>query len=545
MRLINIATYKLESFDEVNLPKYGILSHTWEGEEVQFSEMINDSMANLQSEPKFRKVRECSKLAQIDGFKYIWVDTCCIDKSSSAELQEAINSMFRWYENAEVCYVFLSDHASGKLSDSRSLGKCRWVTRGWTLQELIAPSVVKFYAEDWSLLGDKENDAGYIADATGINLAALESRDLSNASVAQRMSWAAKRNCTRLEDVAYSLMGLFGINMPMLYGEGNNAFRRLQEEIVKSSNDLTIFAWNPAEVVKYCSIFAPYPAVFSESADVKKFNPAFSHPEFTLNNKGLRMKTSLWKYQCEQTGTKTLRYFLRLGGDPSKPTGVFLIMVGPGYFFRDGHMLFSTASKSMAAGMRTTEIYIATHPPMTTKSIDLTSFSQISFVVPSNQKYMKPTIAIPEELWDDSNSLFFGTVNHIIQVLQLQLRIPNTSVEISVVVLYDRLANPGASLIFNREDWRRYGRLTKYLFRPRNANERFRMRDLLWEYPEIENLTDHFGVIVSNERYTIKAIMQLEILGDISTTRVYSLAFEVSKEQSESLVKGLSLPTRK
>jgi hypothetical protein len=133
--------------------------------------MINDLMANLQSEPKFRKVRECSELAQIDGFKYIWVDTCCIDKSSSAELQEAINSMFRWYENAEVCYVFLSDHASGKLSDSRSLGKCRWVTRGWTLQELIAPSVVKFYAEDWSLLGDKENDAGYIADATGINLA--------------------------------------------------------------------------------------------------------------------------------------------------------------------------------------------------------------------------------------------------------------------------------------------------------------------------------------------------------------------------------------
>jgi len=205
-------------------------------------------------------------------------------------------------------------------------------------------------------------------------------------------------------------------------------------------------------------------------------------------------------------------------------------MVGPGYFVRDGHMPFSTTPKSMAAGMRTTEIYIAIHPPTTTKSIDLTSFSQISFVVPSKQIYWKPTIAIPEELWDDSNGLFFGTVNYIIQVLQLQLRIPNTSVEISVVVLYDRLANPGASLIFNREDWRRYGRLTKYLFRPRNANERFRMRDLLWEYPEIENLTDHLEVIVSKERFTIKAIMQLKVLQDISTTRVYSLAFEISKE---------------
>ncbi|KAH8680005.1 hypothetical protein BGZ60DRAFT_401115 [Tricladium varicosporioides] len=494
----------------------------------------------------YKKLQFCGQQAARDRLDYFWVDTCCIDKSSSAELQEAINSMFRWYKNAKVCYVFLSDHAPGKLSHSRSLGKCRWVTRGWTLQELIAPLVVKFYAKDWSLLGDKKNDAEYIADATGINLHILKSGDLSDASVAQRMSWAAKRNCTRLEDVAYSLMGLFGINMPMLYGEGSKAFRRLQEEIIKSSNDLTIFAWNPAGVVKYCSILAPCPAVFSESVDIEKFNPAFSHPEFTVNNKGLRMTTSLWRYPVEQTGAKTLRYFLRLGGDPSKPTGVFLIMVGPGYFFRDGHMPFSTASKSIAAGMRTTEIYIATYPLTTTKSIDLTSFSQISFVVPSNQLDWKPTVAIPEELWDDSNSLFFGAVNHIIQVLKLQLRIPNTSVKISVVVLYDRLVNPGASLIFNPEDWKRYGRLTRYLFRPRNANERFRMSDLLWEYPEIKDLTDHFEVIVSKERYTIKSIMQLGLVEDISTTmRVYSLAFEVSKEQSESLVKGLLLRTRK
>jgi hypothetical protein len=145
--------------------------------------------------------------------------------------------------------------------------------------------------------------------------------------------------------------------MPLIYGEGSKAFRRLQEEIVKSSNDLTIFAWNPAGDVKpYCSILAPCPAVFKKSVDIKKFSPAFSHPEFTLNNKGLRMTTSLWRYRGEQTGAKSLRYFLQLGDDPSNPTGIFLTMVGPGYFFRDGHMTFSTASKIMAAGMRTTEI---------------------------------------------------------------------------------------------------------------------------------------------------------------------------------------------
>jgi hypothetical protein len=196
------------------------------------------------------------------------------------------------------------------------------------------------------------------------------------------------------------------------------------------------------------------------------------------------------------------------------------------------------------SGMRTTEIYIATRPPTTTKSIDLTSFSQISFVVP-NTKEWKPNIAIPEELWDESNNLFFGTVNHIIQVLQLQLHIPNTGAEISVVVLYDRLSRPGTSAIFNRQDLSQYGRLAKYLFRPRNANERFRMRDLMWEYPEVKKLSDHFEVKVSKEKYTIKSIMQLKVLKEISTTPVYSLAFEVFKQQTESLVKGLSLPIRK
>ncbi|KAH8588545.1 heterokaryon incompatibility protein-domain-containing protein [Bisporella sp. PMI_857] len=509
MRLLKLEANGEFSFtNNISNPttRYAILSHTWgeDNEEVTFEDLKNSSGKMKKG---YKKLQFCGQQAARDTLEYFWVDTCCIDKSSSAELQEAINSMFRWYKNAE------------------------------------------FYAKDWSLLGDKKNDAGYIADATGINIAILENGDLlSDVSVAQRMSWAAKRKCTRLEDVAYSLMGLFGISMPMLYGEGNKAFCRLQEEIIKSSNDLTIFAWNPdpAGVDKYCSILAPCPAVFSESGGIKKFNRAFSHPEFTLNNKGLRMTTSLWKCLVNQMGVTTIRYFLRLGGDPLEPTGAFLIMVGPGYFFRDGHMPFSTASKSMAAGMRTTEIYIAIHPPTLTESIDLTSFSQISFVVPSNRRYWAPTVAIPEELWDDSNGLFFATANHIIQVLKLQLHIPNTNVTLSVVVLYDHRDKPGASNIFNPEPGKRYDRLTRYLFRPRHANERFRIRDLLYEFPEVEDLTDHFEVIVSKERYTIKAIMQLGVVKEVSPTMpVYSLTFEVSKEQNESLAKGLSLPTRK
>lgn len=178
-----------------------------------------------------------------------------------------------------------------------------------------------------------------------------------------------------------------------------------------------------------------------------------------------------------------------------------------------------------------TEIYIAIHPPTSTGSIDLTCFSQISFVVPSNQLYWKPTVAIPGELWDDSNGLFFASSIHIIQVLKLKLRIPNTNDKLSVVSLYDHRNKPGASNIFNLEPGKRYDRLTRYLFRPGHANEKFRKRDLLYEYPEIEDLTDHFEVIVSKERYTIKAIMQLGVVKDVSpTTPVYSLKFEVSKD---------------
>ncbi|KAI0363550.1 HET-domain-containing protein [Pilatotrama ljubarskyi] len=193
--------------------------------------------------PKVKRLCEC---ARSNGYRYVWDDTCCINKESSAELSEAINSMFDWYSPAEVCYVFLSDVSAAQdpAEKDSAFRQSRWFTRGWTLQELIAPDDVVFLDQDWKPLGTKRNLASIIEEITGIDRGVLShSVNLDSISVSRRMSWASKRETTRVEDEAYCLLGLFGIHMPTIYGEGHKAFRRLQEEILRRIPDQSIFAW--------------------------------------------------------------------------------------------------------------------------------------------------------------------------------------------------------------------------------------------------------------------------------------------------------------
>jgi hypothetical protein len=196
----------------------------------------------------YAKIQNTCAQALRDGFEYAWIDTCCIDKSSSAELSEAINSMYKWYKNARICYAYLSDiimpddFRDSLFSASVCISK--WFTRGWTLQELIAPGVVVFYDRDWRDIGTKTSRQQEISRITGIDIHVLSGNEPWSCNVAQRMSWASRRMTTRSEDIAYSLMGLFNVNMPLLYGEGGTkAFRRLQEEIMKGEEDYSLFAW--------------------------------------------------------------------------------------------------------------------------------------------------------------------------------------------------------------------------------------------------------------------------------------------------------------
>ncbi|KAI6106448.1 heterokaryon incompatibility protein-domain-containing protein, partial [Pisolithus croceorrhizus] len=236
--------------------RYAILSHRW-GAEVSYEEMTGlmkmegRRRDEVRQRTGYQKIIESCKQAIKDGREWLWIDACCIDKRSSSELSEAINSMYRWYQNAEVCYAYLNDSDERTFPTEqdnnkfpKSNGWPEWFMRGWTLQELIAPKQVEFFNKDWVPIGNKRHLAPILKDITGIPHEVLTGGMAGkHLSVAHIMSWAAKRKTTREEDRAYSLMGLFGVHMPMLYGEGKKAFQRLQLEIIREYSDQSIFAW--------------------------------------------------------------------------------------------------------------------------------------------------------------------------------------------------------------------------------------------------------------------------------------------------------------
>ncbi|RDA89072.1 hypothetical protein CP532_2243 [Ophiocordyceps camponoti-leonardi (nom. inval.)] len=247
MHLLNVTTLRLQEFFDEAIPPYAILSHTWgkDEEEITFLELENGALQKHGN--WYPKVRGLCEQAKKDQLEYVWLDTCCIDKRSSRELEEAIKCMFQWYEKASVCYAYLSDVPPGDnpSCESSEFYSSRWFKRGWTLQELLAPRKLIFYDQTWAVLGTKSTLAKAVKNITGIPRPyLLGSLELNQASVAQRMSWAANRSTKRREDIAYCLLGIFQVtNMRMTYGEGNKAFRQLQEEIIKKTRDDSILAW--------------------------------------------------------------------------------------------------------------------------------------------------------------------------------------------------------------------------------------------------------------------------------------------------------------
>jgi len=199
MRLLDTSTYKFHEYIGNNIPNYAILSHRWEKEEVSLRDLEDGQGFKMAG---FAKIKGCCAQAALGGFQYVWIDICCIDKTSSAELSEAINSMYLWYKNAQVCYAFLSD-AVKEGKDTRHFSKSKWFTRGWTLQELLAPSYVVFYDRHWDEIGTKFSLETEISSITDIRFSA----QINQACVAEKMSWASKRETTRVEDMAYCLMG--------------------------------------------------------------------------------------------------------------------------------------------------------------------------------------------------------------------------------------------------------------------------------------------------------------------------------------------------
>ncbi|KAK5703432.1 hypothetical protein LTR17_022116 [Elasticomyces elasticus] len=370
MRLLNVHTLNLEEFtsERHNLPPeveylaparswgedsdrprqdYVILSHRWGDDEVSFKEWRKGLKTSGQG---YEKIMQCCEFikARPDWPQYVWIDTIAIDKRSSAELSEAgliaINSMYKWYSQATVCVAYLSDVVGPWPDDQAEFWKRTlavvpgsvWFTRGWTLQELIAPKRVLFCSAEWVVLGWK---APYklshqitmvggqpslnklLSEITGIDEHVFAWPEIwrEQQSVAQRMCWASRRQTTRPEDLAYSLLGLFSVNMPLLYGEGaSKAFVRLQLEIIRKSTDESIFAWEPHPFLWAGGLLAHSPQVFNHAGNILSLcneDPRQAHnlkdcgpltdsrfmagrPTYQMTNKGLEFRAPAWRLEA-------------------------------------------------------------------------------------------------------------------------------------------------------------------------------------------------------------------------------------------------------
>ena len=348
MRLLDTTTLKLHELVESRELSYAILSHTWGAEEVTFQEMTDlfdedgcqcgkaNKRAKTLAKAGYQKIFACCRQAKRDGLRYAWIDTCCIDKSSSAELSEAINSMWRWYMRSSLCYVYLEDVAprSAQSPDhfERSLAKSRWVTRAWCLQELLAPSNVVFLARDWSAVGLKctlskllcfsdldprrrhwelPRFTTQVSNVTGIPEDALSDELCGrHYSIAQKMSWAANRDATRIEDRAYSLIGLFDINMPLLYGENSRAFYRFQEELIRHTADHSIFAFQCRKVFTDALAWSPemFHGCGNISSTERRLNP------YRMTNVGVEIDLDVANWHDDRFQVALLECFDRRGG---------------------------------------------------------------------------------------------------------------------------------------------------------------------------------------------------------------------------------------
>ena len=337
--MLNTSTLDFHDFFDSNTPEYAILSHRWGAEEASFQDLeqhlhqkerVSPSPKQTVQDPfegheGFAKIKKCCAVALKDDFKWVWIDTCCIDKKSSAELTEAINSMYARYEDATVCYAYLVDVELQANLDMTmpQIRASSWFTRGWTLQELLAPGNVQFFDKTWAYLGNRDEMADIISDITGIEsqyllpapqlystphkrctkavdcgghppYSRLATSGRWEPSVATRMSWASRRVISRIEDMAYCLLGIFHVNMPLLYGEGMKAFTRLQHEIIKQSNDDSFFVWTADQ--GFTGILAKWPSNFANSRYVHEEGPLRTgRRPYAMTNQDLELPVTLRK----------------------------------------------------------------------------------------------------------------------------------------------------------------------------------------------------------------------------------------------------------
>ncbi|KAJ8128375.1 hypothetical protein O1611_g5262 [Lasiodiplodia mahajangana] len=519
MRLIHAASLEFHEFEESSssIPPYAILSHTWGDDEVTFHDMLSGpTQSTTKNKKRYDKIKQTCRLAREDKLEYVWIDTCCIDKSSSAELSESINSMFEWYANSAVCYVFLFDYIHGELG----FKSCSWWTRGWTLQELLAPKNLVFYDAMWAHAGTKMSRVNQIHEITQIQVSVLLNKlYIFDCPVSQRMSWAASRQTTRIEDEAYCLFGIFGIHLPLIYGEGRMAFRRLQEEIIKRNADLSIFFWHTPirdnDRKEYLSLLAESPSNFHNA--MFSTPDASQFPEFFITNKGVLFSdVETW---VEMTVHDEKRepynlYGIALGGANlyDIQMAIPLRKVSPGLFYRTGRVLTQSSSNRIhwdrLIKRYPTRFYIITDPtPILQDSVYF--FRRNKIHVPHNAHFQLSEVA-PRHLWDATDRVFLYAPKFIqtpISILVTAFNAVFRTFNISLVVLVQAgaLYSPNWLKVFQRN---RYPNRVNKILRM-NPEKILTPEDLMELIPDIELLHDYVDIeLPRNEGLRIRVSLE-------------------------------------
>ncbi|KAK4043923.1 heterokaryon incompatibility protein-domain-containing protein [Parachaetomium inaequale] len=412
MRLLETtpsAIPQVREFIGSQIPPYAILSHTWGDDEVTLQQLLAADLPALQTQAGFDKIQETCALTRTRArLGYAWVDTCCIDKTSSAELSEAINSMFAWYRDAEVCYVFLADLKPGMPGDlRRDLPECRWFSRGWTLQELIAPRGVVFFDKEWNERGTLNDLAGLISNITGIPEKLLRHEaELCDFAVARRMSWAAARQTTRVEDMAYCLLGIFDVNLSLIYGEGIKAFARLQAAIVQTTADSSIFAWKDDRVPcpRFAGILAERPAQFAWCKEIKAAPGDSAYTNFAMTTRGIQTDASLLR-----------NTFCRLDG---VVIGIRVRQIGGGLYVRrrpDTVLRLTTdlvQSRPQLVETITFAMRLPTRFPFHPGPDPVVGNRCSALQVNWKSIILKERHVMPRSHWDEEQGVFFGCNHH-------------------------------------------------------------------------------------------------------------------------------------
>ncbi|KAI1111205.1 heterokaryon incompatibility protein-domain-containing protein [Nemania sp. NC0429] len=545
MRLIHTESLQFHEFEGrgSQLPPYAILSHTWGDEEVTFHDMASRprSREDLARKKGYAKITQTCRLARQQNLEYAWIDTCCIDKSSSAELTESINSMFKWYEDSAVCFVFLSDYGACEVD----LKACRWWTRGWTLQELLAPTDLTFYDSAWNAVGTKSSLLNEIWAITGIERSALIHKEIiSRFSVAERMSWAASRQTTRLEDEAYCLLGIFGINLPLIYGEGRMAFRRLQEEIIKRSTDLTIFAWGTSSVESGIQIsrdlFAESPELFHRVWPVRS-NGIFDHfesPEFSMTNKGVLFSEEhpLIEFQIPLKFDQT--YGLYIGDFEKSRVVILLRKLVPGFYCRQGCFRIPAEESRYWRKLAPARFYIAADLDEWSLSSTMARYRSHALHVPYHGQFRIHYVS-PLHLWDVTDRLFLRPLNDAniskdpqVLVLGFTALFGETEIELIVLSQYGQDDVPGGLRIFETT---RYPQQARELLEmdPEKPRTLSSLKEIMTDISSATDLTNMIQ-LTNTERITIRVCFKVvDFPVEKRRTTVNELTFEVTTYEDE------------